>query len=402
MIPTFVIFLREGIEASMIVAILCAYLDKIGQRRHFKVVFLGGAAALVLVLAGGITAYLIIQQYDGSTVQTIFETVTFLLAAIVLTYMTFWMQSHSRTISQDLQRRSDAALDGRARLGLGLLSFQAVGREGLETMVFTLAIVFASSRQSATSAHGRGLLLGALLGLAVAMAIAYAIFKLGRRLNLGIFFRVLGVVLMVFAAGLLADAVENMQKLGWLPFLQHPVWDTSSTLREDSTMGDVFHSLLGYADRPTVLQFIVWVTYITVSVTLFIRMGRRSAKGVTSTTTVVADDPVAAHQGSVVDATDPTTPPEPGHRPDLRPDPSPAPTCVPIHLPLPPGAHPPDSPPNAAVTHGPRSHNTAPDHPDPAEADPAGSIRTARTRWGSRPTRRGGTRACRTGVRTTL
>ena len=326
MIPTFVIFLREGIEASMIVAILCAYLDKIGQRRHFKDVFLGVAAALVLVLAGGITAYLIIQQYDGSTVQTIFETVTFLLAAIVLTYMTFWMQSHSRTISQDLQRRSDAALDGRARLGLGLLSFQAVGREGLETMVFTLAIVFASSRQSATSAHGRGLLLGALLGLAVAMAIAYAIFKLGRRLNLGIFFRVLGVVLMVFAAGLLADAVENMQKLGWLPFLQHPVWDTSSTLREDSTMGDVFHSLLGYADRPTVLQFIVWVTYITVSVTLFIRMGRRSAKGVTSTTTVVDDDPVAVHQGSAVDVTDPTTPPAPGHRPDLRPDPSPAPT----------------------------------------------------------------------------
>ena len=150
MIPTFVIFLREGVEASMIVAILLSYLDQIGQRRHFRDVFLGVGAALVLVLGGGVTAYLVIEQYDGSTVQTIFETVTFLVAAAVLTYMTFWMQSHSRTITQDLQRRSEAALNGRARLGLGLLSFQAVGREGLETMVFTLAIVFASSNQAAT------------------------------------------------------------------------------------------------------------------------------------------------------------------------------------------------------------------------------------------------------------
>ena len=78
MIPTFVIFLREGVEASMIVAILLAYLDKIGQRRHFRDVFIGVGAALVLVLGGGVAAYLVIKQYDGSTVQTIFETVTYL------------------------------------------------------------------------------------------------------------------------------------------------------------------------------------------------------------------------------------------------------------------------------------------------------------------------------------
>ncbi len=145
MIPTFVIFLREGIEASMIVAILLAYLDRIGQRRHFRDVFAGVAAAMLVVLGGGVAAYLLIHQYSGSTVQTIFETVTYLLAACVLTYMTFWMQRHSRTMGAELQRRSDQALNGKARFGLGLLSFQAVGREGVETMVFTLAIVFASS-----------------------------------------------------------------------------------------------------------------------------------------------------------------------------------------------------------------------------------------------------------------
>jgi high-affinity iron transporter len=279
MIPVFVIFLREGIEASMIVAILLAYLDKIGQRSHFRDVFLGVAAALILVAGGGVAAYLVIRQYDGSTVQTIFETITFLVAAAVLTYMTFWMQSHSRTMSSDLRRRSEEALNGRARFGIGILAFQAVGREGLETMVFTLAIVFASTTQAATNAHGSGLLIGAALGLALAMSIAYCVYKLGRRLNFGVFFRVIGVVLMVFAAGLLADAVENMQQLGWLPFLGHSLWNSSNVLSEDSSLGDVFHSLLGYADRPTVLQAIVWVVYVALSVTLFIHMGRRARRG---------------------------------------------------------------------------------------------------------------------------
>jgi len=295
MIPTFVIFLREGVEASMIVAILLAYLDQVGQRRHFRDVFLGVGAAMVLVVGGGVAAYFVIEQYDGSTVQTVFETCTYLVAAAVLTYMTFWMQAHSRTMTADLRARSDAALEGKARWGLGLLAFQAVGREGLETMVFTLAIVFASTRQAATPVHGSGLLIGALLGLVVALAIAYAIFKLGRRLNLGLFFRVIGLVLMVFAAGLLADAVENMQQLGWLPFLDQTLWDSSRYVSESSSIGDVFHSLLGYADHPTVLQAIVWVTYLVVSTTAFIVMGhrRRAAAEPVPVGTEVGTDPAA-------------------------------------------------------------------------------------------------------------
>jgi high-affinity iron transporter len=277
-IPTFVIFLREGVEASMIVAILLAYLDAIGQRRHFRDVLLGVAAAMVLVVAGGVTAYLVIKQYDGSTVQTVFETVTFLLAAGVLTYMTFWMQSHSRSISSDLKRRSDEALTRRTRFGLGLLAFQAVGREGLETMVFTLAIVFASTSQAPTGGQGAGLLIGAALGLAVALAVAFAIYKLGRKLDMGKFFRVVGLVLMVFAAGLLADAVGNMQQLGWLPSTGGRLWDTSSYITESSSLGDVLHSLLGYADRPSLLQVVVWVGYLSVTTILFVRRGRAARR----------------------------------------------------------------------------------------------------------------------------
>ncbi len=242
MIPTFVIFLREGIEASMIVAILLSYLSRIDQRRHFRDVWLGVAAAMVLVLAGGFGAYFLIKQYEGSNVQTYFETATYLIAAGVLTGMTYWMHKHARTMAKDLRDKSDQALSKGTRWGLGVLSFQAVGREGLETMVFTLAIVFASSRQAATPVHGNLLLVGALLGLLVALGLAYAMYKMGAKLNLKRFFRVLGIILMFFAAGLLADAVENFQQLGWLTFGNHVLWNSQSFISEQSSFGDILHS----------------------------------------------------------------------------------------------------------------------------------------------------------------
>jgi high-affinity iron transporter len=273
-IPTFVIFLREGIEASMIVAILLSYLSRINQRRHFRDVWLGVAAAMVLVLAGGFGAFFLIKQYEGSNVQTYFETATYLLAAGVLTGMTYWMHKHARTMAKELQAKSDLALSKGTRWGLGVLSFQAVGREGLETMVFTLAIVFASSRQAATPVHGNLLLVGAVLGLMVALALAYAMYKMGTKLNLGKFFRILGLILMFFAAGLLADAVENLQQLGWLTLGSHVMWNSSGVVTESSSLGDILHSLLGYADHPTIMQGIVWLAYIVFSIFMFTQLSR--------------------------------------------------------------------------------------------------------------------------------
>lgn len=274
MIPTFVIFLREGFEASIIVAILCTYLVKINKREHFRDVYTGVAAALVVVLVGGVGAYFLIAHYDGSNIQTYFETVTYIVAAATLTFMTFWMHKHARTMTRELQERSDVALSTGNRWGLGVLSFQAVGREGLETMVFTLAIIFSSSRQAATPVHGNLLILGAALGLAVSIALAFAMFRFGATLNLRWFFRVLGLVLMLFAAGLLADAVENLQQLGWLPFGTRVLWDTSGAVSEGSSIGDVLHSLVGYAERPTVLQAVVWLVYVVASVSSFFYLGR--------------------------------------------------------------------------------------------------------------------------------
>jgi high-affinity iron transporter len=278
-IPTFIIFLREGIEGSMIVAILLAYLKRLGQTQHFRDVFIGVAAAMVLMVAGGIGAYVAISQYSGSNLQTYFETATYVVAAGFLTAMTFWMHKHARTMATELQVRSDVALSKGNRWGLGLLSFQAVGREGLETMVFTLAILFANSHQAATPVHGNLLLIGGVLGLALALALAVAMYRLGTKVNLKIFFRVLGVALMLFAAGLLADAMENLQQLGWITLGSHVMWNTSGFMRESSNLGDILHSLLGYADQPTVLQGLVWFAYVAVSVSIFMMMGRKPRTG---------------------------------------------------------------------------------------------------------------------------
>jgi high-affinity iron transporter len=274
MLATLVIFLREGVEASMIIAILLAYLNRIGRREHFRDVFLGVGAALLLAGGGGAAAYETIRSYDGSRVQTIFETFTYLLAAAVLTYMTFWMRRHARSLSKELRARTDAALDGRARWGLALLAFQAVGREGLETVVFTLAIIFSTSASGALS--------GAVLGLAGSLVIAFVIYRLGHKLNLARFFTVIGVLLMVFAAGLLADSAENLQQLGWLPVLSDPMWHSGRILSESSSLGDVLHSFFGYSDAPTPLQLLVYVGYLAVVIVAYLglqaRLGIRSGR----------------------------------------------------------------------------------------------------------------------------
>ncbi len=273
MLAGFVIFLREGTEASIIVAVLLSYLDRAGHRRDFKAIFLGAGIAGFLAAAGGVAAYLTIRTYAGSRVQTIFETATYGVAVVVLTYMTFWMRAHAKTISKELAAKAESAIGNREKWGLGLLAFQAVGREGLETAVFTLAIVFAAGAAQT--------LLGGLFGLIGALGVAYAIFRAGKRLNLSAFFTTVGTLLIVFAAGLVADIVENLQGLGWVHALSGQLWNTTGFMSEGSALGDVFHSLFGYADRPTALQALCYLVYVASAVGIYIALNRRaSARGV--------------------------------------------------------------------------------------------------------------------------
>ncbi len=168
MIAAFVLFLREGLEASLIVSILFAALRQLGQMRQARAVWIGVISAVLAAMLGGIALYVTIHTYVGSTFQTVFETITYLLAVVLLTTMTFWMQKNSRSLKKDLTAKASVAGSG---LGLGLLAFTTVGREGLETAIFMLAFAFQTNALL--------LLLGAVLGLLAAVILCVLIYRLG-------------------------------------------------------------------------------------------------------------------------------------------------------------------------------------------------------------------------------
>lgn len=268
MIAAFVLFLREGLEASLIVSLLFAALRQLNLTHQTRAVWIGVILAVLGSLLGGIALYVTIHDYVGSTFQAIFETITYLLAVVLLTTMTFWMQQHSRSMKKELVAKASASSSGFA---LGLLAFSTVGREGLESAIFTLAF--------ALQTNGWLLLLGASLGLLASVGLCVFIYRLGYRLDYRIFFRVMGILLLIFAAGLLGDAIQNMQQLGWLTFGTTPLWNTAHWLSEDSTLGDILHSFLGYAERPTVLQGLLYVIYLVIAGGIFIRITRKPNTG---------------------------------------------------------------------------------------------------------------------------
>lgn len=272
MLATFAIFIREGIEASMIVAILLAYLNQIERRDLFRDVLIGVTSALAFSAIIGTVIYTTLKVYAGTRLQTQFETVTYLIAAAVMTYMTFWMTSHGRTISKDLKSQADKAMGKGARFGIAFTAAQAVGRESLEAMVFTLAILFATSTHRA--------IVGAIAGLVVSLAFAFMIYRLGKKINIAKAFRYLGFILMIFAAGLLVDAISNLQQLGYLPLLTKVMWNSTSLLNDKSTFGDVVHSFFGYSSTPTILQGFTYIAYLGIVLSIFAKVskGKRPSK----------------------------------------------------------------------------------------------------------------------------
>ena len=264
MIAAFVLFLREGLEASLIVSLLFAALRQLGMTHQARAVWIGVGLAILGSLLGGVALYVTIHNYVGSTFQSIFETITYLVAVVLLTTMTFWMQSHSRSMKKEFVAKASAASSG---LALGLLAFSTVGREGLETAVFTLAFAFQTS--------GLLLLIGAALGLLVSIGLCVMIYRLGYRLDYRLFFRAMGIVLLFFAAGLLGNVIQNMQALNWIAFGTTPLWNTARILSENSTLGDILHSFLGYAESPTVLQGIVYTVYLLTAGGIFFWLTRK-------------------------------------------------------------------------------------------------------------------------------
>lgn len=270
MFGSFLIFAREGIEGTLICAILLTFLAAAGRRDLFRWVLAGAGAAAVLAAGVGVVLWVVSRDaFVGSTSQAWFETVVFLIAVAVLTYMTFWMRRHARTMGREIRDRASGAVAGGSALALALIAFVTVGREAVETVLFLLAIAYQSSPLHVG--------IGAALGLGLAFGVGVAMYRVGVRVNLGKFFTVIGSLLLLVAAGLLANAVQNLQELGVLPGGSLTIWNVSGTLPDNKGVGDVLHGLLGYSAAPTLLQLLVWLAFLGAGLWLFLRPASRPA-----------------------------------------------------------------------------------------------------------------------------
>ncbi len=243
--------LREGIEMALIVGIVLAYLAQTGTMRAARWVWAGtlAAAGVSLGFLGVLNA--LNAEFEGATEQ-IFEGVTMLLAAGFLTWMILWMLRNARHLKGELHRGVEAALArGGAAWGLFLLVFFAVVREGVELALLLFA------------APGEGKLLGTVIGLAGAIGVGVLIYAFGRSVDLRTFFRVTSVLLVLFAAGLVAHAAHEFAEAGILAAVEGPkLWSTKSFLPDNAGTGSILRALFGYQDEPTVIELVTYVGYL--------------------------------------------------------------------------------------------------------------------------------------------
>jgi high-affinity iron transporter len=253
---------REGLEASLIVGIVLGYLAKTENRRYFRLIWLGTAAAVAASVATGAVLFFTIGELEGRSEQ-IFEGLAMLCAVAVLTWMIFWMRSQAANIKKELEAKLASAVAAGSAIGLASVVFFAVLREGVETALF----LFAIGESSTPLATG----IGAVIGLTISISLGVAIYMGSRRLNLRQFFTATGLLLIVFAAGLLAHAVHEFQEAGILPETVEHLWNTNAMVSEDSHLGKFLTALFGYNGDPSALEVGVWLTYLSVTLVLFLR-----------------------------------------------------------------------------------------------------------------------------------
>jgi high-affinity iron transporter len=260
--------LREGVEAALIIAIICAYLAKTGNRREFPKVFAGAGSAIALSAILGLVLYVQVGGLEEPYEQ-IFEAITLFAAAAVVTWMLFWMRRQARTVKGELQAAVDRALDEGSVLALAVLAFVAVIREGLETSLFLVG------QANSADQDAIWVLVGALIGLAIAAILGVGFYQGSRRLNLSTFFRWTGVGLIFIAAGLLSVGVHELIEIGAIPFGGQTLFDLSGVLPHSADSGNILgqflRAIFGYSSTPEVLTFAVWLTYVVVVLFLFLR-----------------------------------------------------------------------------------------------------------------------------------
>ena len=268
---SFVIALREGIEAALIVSIVLAYLKQLGASDRGRLVWWGTLVAVVLSVGVGTAVFIAGAEFEGTTEQ-VFEGLVTLAAVSVLTWMIFWMRRQGARIKSELQEKVDTALVS-GGLALAGLAFFAVLREGVETALFLFAAAKGTAVEG-TEVTPATQVIGAVLGLAVAVILGALLYRGGIRMNLRSFFRVTGLLLIVVAAGLFAFSLHELQEAGWLPFLETHAFDISASLPDDAGVGAILRGLLGYNADPTWLEVAGWAGYLAVVGGLFLRAPR--------------------------------------------------------------------------------------------------------------------------------
>jgi high-affinity iron transporter len=254
MLPTFVIGLREGLEASLIVGIVAGFLGRQGRRDALRQVWLGVVAAVLICIVVGVVLEIISADLPQAEQEGL-ETVIGLFAVAMVTYMVMWMRKHSRDLKGELEGQAGAALARGSATALVVMAFLAVLREGFETAVFLLAAFQASTSPVLAGS-------GALIGIVLAVVLGYGIYKGGVRLNLSKFFRITGVVLVVVAAGLVMTAFHTAHEAGWVNFGQQRVADLSWLVLPGTPVSSLVTGVLGIQPYPVLIEVVAWFVYL--------------------------------------------------------------------------------------------------------------------------------------------
>ncbi len=255
MFASFLLSLREGLEAALLIGILIGALYKMGRPELKRPVWIGAISAVVVSLVVGVMLYQLGALFEGDA-EKIFEGITMLSAAAVLTWMIFWMNKQARDIKGNLESDVNQAVQKGAFAPLFLVAFLVIIREGIELALFLTAAAYSSSESQ--------VLLGAVAGLIVAVVLGWLLYSATSRLNLRRFFQVTGILLLLFAAGLVAHGIHEFNEVGWVPAVIDPLWNMNHILDEKSTLGEMLKALFGYNGNPSLTETGAYWIYIVV------------------------------------------------------------------------------------------------------------------------------------------
>ncbi|MBT7190980.1 MAG: hypothetical protein HN916_12385 [Anaerolineae bacterium] len=254
MLASFLLSLREGLEAALIIGIVLGVLLKLKRTDLNKSVWSGAGIAVLASLLAALMLNLLGMEFEGRA-EEIFEGVAMLLAASVLTWMIFWMHNSAGTLREELEEKTKGAIQEKGKKALFSLAFLAVFREGIELALFLLAV-----QQTASPFQT---LTGAFLGLASAVVLGIFLFRSTRKLNLRSFFKVTNVLLIIFAAGMVGYGVHELNEAGIIPSVIDPLWDINHILSDKSQLGLVLKALTGYNGNPSLTEVIAYLTYLS-------------------------------------------------------------------------------------------------------------------------------------------